>query len=172
MGSMTQKDAKRLRKAVKRRRGYAESLRHTATETRAQAQASGNDEDMGFAVRLDALADAELALARDEEAQAKEIEAQRPGFAKALFGDHSSAEMQERARRAMAAISGRMAIDRIHYLLAHLKLERTGDNHVDMREVEKRLGLTEQVNPKGKPRMQLGGRIDLAETTVFGAPRF
>jgi len=172
MTKMTQKEAKRLRKSVKRRRVYADNLRNSVAEIRAAAQASGVEEDVRFADRLDALADSELATARAEETQAKEIEAQRPPFSNALFGGFSSQESRERSERAMASMAGSFAVDRVRHLLGHHKITPSGDNHLDMREVEKRLGLTERVEPKGGPRMQMGARIALAETTAFGAPRF
>lgn len=172
MTKTTQNHAKRLRKSVKRRRGYAENLRSSVAATRAAAQASGSREDAAFADRLDELANAELATAREEEAQAREAESQLRGGGTASFSGFSSAEQRERSDRAMAAMTGSFTRDRIGHLLAHHNLERTGDNHADLMEIERRLDLTDQVNPKGLPRMQVGGRVTLAETATFGAPRF
>lgn len=167
----TAKEAKRLRKSVKRRRSYVESLRITEAEVRASAMVSGNEDDARFADRLRDLAESELATAREEEKTAKEIEGQNRSFS-SLFGGHSSVEMQARAQRAIEAVKGRLASDRIQHLLDHHKIERSGDNDLDMMAVEKILGITEIVRPKGKPRLQMGARITLAETTLYGAPRF
>lgn len=171
MTKATQRDAKRLRKSVKRRRGYAENLRNSVATMRAAAQASGSREDEAFADRLDELANAELATARDEEAQAREVESRLRGGGSAS-ASFSSTEQRERSERAMAAMSGSFTRDRIEHLLAHHGLGRTGNNHDDLQEIERRLDLTEQVNPKGGPRMQVGRRVILAETATFGVPRF
>lgn len=166
----TAKEAKRLRKSVKNRRHYADNLRKTAKEMRESAQTSGDEGEALFAARIDALADAELAAAREEEAKA--ATAEKPGMLNSMFGGYSSAEMKMRSERASAAIRGRMSGDRILHLLQHYGIERSGDNHVDMKAVEARLELTAQVSPPGEPRMQLGKRIELAETTLYGKPRF
>lgn len=167
--------AKDLRKSIKRRRHYADCLRADATRIKAAAQASGSDDDRIFAERLADMAMNELVAARDEEAAAVEIESKSKFSSLSSispFAGHSSAEAQEKSRRAIEAVRGRLAVDRIQYLLDHYKIEREGSPHLDMKAIENRLELAAIARPTGKPRMLLGKRIELAETTLFGKPRF
>lgn len=169
----TRKEAKRLRKAVKRRRTYVENLRRTASDLRAAAQASGNPDDAAFADRIDLLADAELAEARDEETRAVASETAANDRASVLSrSEYSSEEQRARALRASEAIKGRMSGDRVAHLVEHIALKPTRDNNLDMEAVEKHYGLLDQVNPTEGPRLQMGRRIALAETRAFGQPRF
>lgn len=158
-------EAKRLRKSVKHRRQYAQSLRDTVARLRDQAfidNAASNSEQVRFADGVDRLADHELSLARSEEAEARTLEARvTPTSA------YSSPAMRERAEKAMKAIEGRMAIDRIRHLLERYGMTQAGSNDLSMQAVEQQLGI---VHLDGKP--QLGRRIDLAETAIYGAPRF
>lgn len=155
-------EIKRLSKSVKRRRNYADNLKRSAIEIRNDMP---TDDELAFAARLVELADSELAKAREEERASKEIKErnQRPSYA-----DFSSAEMKERAERAMAAVRGRLTIDRIQHMLAELgRPEDRPTTGEGMATIEKLLGIEHLGD-----RPQLGVRVQLAETRMFGAPRF
>jgi hypothetical protein len=144
-------EARRLRKAVKRRRTYANNLRDTANEM------ARNGEDAEFSRKLHMLADSELAIAREQEAAAKALDETVRVQTTTHF---SSAQSQLRAENAMKAMQGRFAIDRVQRLTARLGLEdpAPGALAAAMEKVEDALGITRD---DGVPLM--GQRIERAE---------
>ena len=148
-------EAKRLRKAVKRRRTYAQNLRDTANEM------ARNGEDADFARRLHMLADSELAMAREDEATAKGLDETVRVQTTTHF---SSPDAQLRAENAMKAMKGRFAIDRVQRIAQHLGLPdpAPGSLTAAMEEIEDALGIG---RADGVPLM--GARIDRAEAKAF-----
>jgi hypothetical protein len=148
-------EIKRLRKAVKRRRGYVENLRATAR----QHEASDLVVDQAFGRRLNELADEELRQARADETQAAALEAARrdPQRSAPVY---SSAESQQRAENAMRAMAGRFAIDRVAALASRHGVQEpsAGSMREALDAIERVLGI---LHEDGVP--MTGARIDNAE---------
>lgn len=169
MGNSMDKEAKRLRRSVKNRRLYVDNLRRTARTLRGDVDGPEREPNAAFAAQLDGLADRELAAAREEDRQARDIETRPKGEA-TWRPDPGQAR---RAAEVMTRLAGSFARDRVEHLLGTLGIADTGsDLGAAMTEVERRLGIIGQTQPEGGPRMLMGARIDLAETTAFGVPRF
>ena len=148
-------ESRRLRKSVERRRVYANNLKVSARDILAD---DPDGERVTFADQLTTLADHELALARDELARAVDIDAalSRPG------GDgFSSAASRAAAHRAMTAMTGRFAIDRMKDLLDALGIAPGGQGiAADLAAVEPVLGIDH-----GGCAPQVGARLRIAEET-------
>lgn len=156
-------EGKRLRKAVKRRRTYAENLKRTIADMKAAGPL--DDAEILFIDQLFDLAEAELAQARADEQAAKSIDV---ALTAKPHGDYSSAEMKARAERAAEAIKGRMTVDRVRHMLAELgQPDETASTGEGMDLVETLMGTQ---HPEGRP--QMGVRVANAETALFGAVRF
>lgn len=155
----THAEIKRLRKSVKRRRGYVENLRMSA-------RSLTTDEDAAFVERLHALADDELASARNEETQAAMLIAEKDRNAGNGLPSYSSAESRQRAENAMTAMTGRFAIDRVKRLAEHHGVgdPNAGSMRVTLDAIEATIGI---VHYGDLP--MTGKRIDLAEIRTFGA---
>lgn len=155
-------ETKRLRRAVKRRRVYADNLKASAAAIMADMP---TDDRIAFAERLRDLADAELATAREEQKAADALETRH---AQPAHHPYSSQEMKERADRAMKAVAGRLSIDRAHHMLDELGISHDRPALGEaMNEVEKTIGIQHLGD-----RPLMGIRIQLAETRMYGEPRF
>ena len=170
--SSPHKQAKRLAKAVKRRRLFAEQLRVEANATRAYAQTLDNRAGLvetQFANRLDELATRELDTANEEEQAHRET----AGTLRAVVAaTPMSPDQEARAARAYTALSERGSVARIQYMCEKFGV---GIDHAPgelMKRIESLLDENDMSAPDQRMAMTLGQRINHAETLLFTRPRF
>lgn len=170
--SGSHKEAKRLAKSVKRRRLFAEQLRIEANGVRAAAHtldAAPAEVENLLAARLDAIADREFALAREEEA-AHRAASQRPVHAPTPIDPDQKA----RADRALGVLAVRGSAARVRYMADNFGVG-VGVNHGAselLKMIEALLDHEKLDVPEDRTGMTFGQRIDHAETILYTKPRF
>ena len=143
-------ETKRLRRSVNRRRIYVNNLRQSAKDLRS---GDPSDDSFDFARRIDGLADSELALARDEEARAAAMDAE---ILRPLDHGYSSDAARDAAERAMAAMKGRFAVDRVKAALDALGIVTSGNGMAgDLTQLECRLGIEHAALPQTGARLRI-----------------
>ena len=176
--SKPHKEAKRLAKSVKHHRTYGENLRNTASRIRAYSQTldsaggiGAGDIERAFADRLDDLADAEFATAREKDKAHREA-MERKSIANAPRPINPDEEA--RVARALGLLAERGSIARVRYLAKEVGVG-DGLNHGAsdlMKMVEAKIDEEMGDTSIERSAMQFGARINFAETRMFGKPRF
>lgn len=166
------KEAKRLAKAVRRRRLFAEQLRVEANATRARAHTlDGHDaaQETAFADRLDEIATREFAAAsKDEQMHARVADTVRSLVQYTSIGPDQEARM----KRAGAALAERGSIARIEHMCRDFGIDATGSPGEVMKRIEHVLDANDMGTPEQRAGMTLGQRINHAETLFYTRPRF